>query len=74
VANKRDQSSAIASSIRNEDPVEAAVFAQELQDRLRKLESPEGADLVVPDLPLTDLLAVVIALALVSLGLLWWAY
>jgi hypothetical protein len=57
VANKRDQSSAIASSIRNEDPVEAAVFAQELQDRLRKLESPEGADLVVPDLPLTDLLA-----------------
>jgi hypothetical protein len=54
--------------------VEAAVFAQELQDRLRKLESPDGADLVVPDLPLTDLLAVVIALALVSLGLLWWAY
>jgi hypothetical protein len=54
--------------------VDAAVFDQELQDRLLKLESPDGADLVVPDLPLADLLAAVIGLALVSLGLLWWAY
>lgn len=38
------------------------------------LESPVGDTIVVPDLPLTDLLAAVIGLTLVTIALLWWAY
>ena len=51
-----------------------ATFEQELQKRLHMIESPDGPELTVPDLPLLDFAVAVIALALATALLMWWAY
>jgi hypothetical protein len=57
------------------DPrVDDATFEQELQKRLHMIESPDGPSLTVPDLPLLDFAVAVIALALATALLMWWAY
>lgn len=54
--------------------MDETAFDQELEDRLSMLESPDGAAMEVSDLPMTDLLVVITALALATVALLWWAY
>ena len=51
-----------------------AAFQQELQRRLDLIESPEGASIIVDDLPLTDFVVAVTALVLVIILLMVWAY
>lgn len=38
------------------------------------LESPDGAPMAVSDLPMSDLVVVIVTLALACVALLWWAY
>lgn len=45
----------------------------ELERRLALIEDPGGADGVLPPLPLGDLVAAVVGLALLTVVLLWWA-
>jgi hypothetical protein len=54
--------------------VEDAVFEQELQKRLHMIESQDASAMVVSDLPLLDIAVIVIALMIVTAGLMWWAY
>jgi hypothetical protein len=54
--------------------VDEITFERELEERLEMLESPAGDTMVVPDLPLADLLVAVIGLTLATIALLWWAY
>ncbi|MBJ7339322.1 hypothetical protein [Mycolicibacterium sp.] len=49
-------------------------FDRELQNRIRLIESPDGPSLTVPDLPLKDVLLLVMTLAVVIGALMWWAY
>lgn len=46
----------------------------ELQSRLDLLESDCGSSYLVDDLPLRDLVAVVLILSIVTVTLVWWAY
>jgi hypothetical protein len=54
--------------------VDDATFEQELEKRLHMIESPDGPSLTVPDLPLLDFAVAVVALALATALLMWWAY
>ncbi|WP_157680204.1 hypothetical protein [Mycobacterium dioxanotrophicus] len=54
--------------------MDETTFDQELEDRLSMLESPDGTAMQVSDLPTTDLLVAIAALALATVALLWWAY
>jgi hypothetical protein len=54
--------------------VEDAVFEQELQRRLHMIESQDAGAIIVSDLPLLDIAVIVIALVIVTAGLMWWAY
>lgn len=54
--------------------MEKPSFEQELEDRLRAIETGAAGAVTVPDLPLRDLILTVTALAIVIGALLWWAY
>ncbi|MBM0127178.1 hypothetical protein [Pimelobacter simplex] len=45
----------------------------ELEHRLALIEDPGGAEGALPPLPLADLVAAVVGLALITVALLWWA-
>ena len=45
----------------------------ELENRLALIEDPGGAEAALPPLPLLDLLAAAVGLALITVVLLWWA-
>jgi hypothetical protein len=54
--------------------VDDATFERELQERLLVIESPDGPSASVGDLPLLDFTVALVALALASALLMWWAY
>jgi hypothetical protein len=54
--------------------VDATTFDRELENRLHLIESPDGPEVTVDDLPLMDVLIVVAVLAALCTALMWWAY
>jgi hypothetical protein len=54
--------------------VQPSPFEHQLEDRLTLIESGDGDPITVPDLPLVDFLVAVAVLAVVIVGMVWWAY
>jgi hypothetical protein len=50
------------------------ILQDQLQQRIKFLESSGSAEHLVGDLPARDIVACVLALALMTVVLLWWAY
>lgn len=49
-------------------------FQQELERRLRLMESDDQLSILQPDLPVTDLVLAAVGVVAMTLLMLWWAY
>jgi hypothetical protein len=54
--------------------VDAQILQDQLEQRIKFLESSDSAEHLVGDLPARDIVACVLALTLMTAVLLWWAY
>jgi hypothetical protein len=54
--------------------VDEQILEDQLEQRIKLLESSSSAEYLVDDLPARDIVACVLALAMMTVALLWWAY